>query len=269
MMRALTRRAAIGSGLCLLATRPGAALAAPDALARIKAAGVIRIGTSGSAPPYTGVDFADRLTGYDIAWGDLIAHSLEIRADWVKIDFRGLMLALQSGQVDALMSGIRITPAREKVFAFSIPYSYEATVAVAPVAHPGLSRFADIASHRIDVVAGSFQEQVARAVPGVTSIAALPSASDVFMSLRTGHADAAVLGMSAIAHYRHAGNTDMVVIGQGAAPTPQGIVMRLDEPSLKAAIDRVILAKIADGTYRDLYLQYFQQEPPVLGSGHT
>lgn len=265
---AMDRRTVLLGALALGAStgRITPAQAAGDVLAQVKARGVLRIGTSGSAPPYTGVDFTNKLTGYDIAWGNLIAQALGVRAEWVKIDFRGLMMALQSGQLDALMSGIRITPEREKVFAFSTPYSYEATVAVAPASHPGITSFKDIAGQRIDVVAGSFQEKVARATPGVTSVAALPSASDVFMSLRTGHADAAVLGMSAIAHYRHAGNTDMVVIGEGARPTPQGVVMRHDALALKAAIDKVIAEKVADGTYQKLYQQYFQQDPPKLPS---
>jgi len=259
----ISRRAAVLGAIALTAT-PSLTFAADSSLADIKARGVIRIGTSGSAPPYTGIDFTNQLAGYDIAWGKLIAEGLGVRVEWVKIDFRGLMMALQSGQVDALMSGIRITPEREKVFAFSRPYSYEATVAVAPTVHPGLTQFSDIAGHRVDVVAGSFQEQIARSTKGVTTISALPGASDVFMSLRTGHADVAVLGMSAIAHYLHVGNTDMVVIGQGAAPTPQGVVMRHDSLALKAAIDQVIDAKFADGTYHKLYLQYFQQEPPAV-----
>lgn len=236
--------------------------AGASTLEAIRKAGIIRIGTSGNAPPYTGVDFRNQLTGYDIAWGGLIADGLGVRLEWAKIDFRGLMPALQSGQVDALLSGIRITPARARVFGFSRPYSYEATVAVAPSGETGIHDFAGIAHHDVAVVAGSFQEQIARNTPGVTSIMALPGASDVFMSLRTGHAQVAVLGATSVAFYRSRGFDDMKLVGEGAEPTPQGVVLPHDDVALKAAIDSIIAAKFADGTYTRLYTQYFHMTPP-------
>ena len=252
-----------GAGL-LLAGRAVPAQANAGMLNAIKAAGKIRIGTSGNAPPYTGVDFRNTLTGYDIAWGGLIAAGLSVAPDWVKIDFRGLMPALQAGQVDALMSGIRITPQREAVFDFSRPYSYEATVAVTPVSNTTIHDFAGIAGRDVAVVAGSFQEQVVRATPGVVSIMALPGASDVFMSLRTGHAEVAVLGATSVAFYRSRGFSDMKVVGQGARPTPQGVVLPHDAADLKAAVDSIIDEKFADGTYLRLYSQYFHMQPPRM-----
>ena len=250
----------------LLPVRALPARASAGLLDAIRSAGRIRIGTSGNAPPYTGVDFRNTLTGYDIAWGDLIAHGLGVAPDWVKIDFRGLMAALQSGQVDALMSGIRITPQRSAVFDFSRPYSYEATVAAAPAGNSTIHNFAGIAGHDVAVVAGSFQEQVVRATPGVVSVMALPGASDVFMSLRTGHAEVAVLGATSVAFYRSRGFSDIKVVGQGASPTPQGIVLPHGAADLKAAIDPIIDAKFADGTYLKLYSQYFHMQPPSLRS---
>lgn len=267
MIQALSRRVCLSglAGALLLPSWSGNAYASDDSLSSLKKAGSIRIGTSGSAPPYTGVDPHNQLTGYDIAWGNLIGAALGLHVDWVKSDFRGLMTALQAGQVDALMSGIRITPKRETVFAFSVPYSYEATVAVAPSTNTTLKSFADVAHHDVAVVAGSFQEQITRATPGVSSVMALPGASDVFMSLRTGHAEIAVLGMSAITHYQQAGNTDMRIVGEGAAPMAQGVVLRHDAIALKSAIDAVIKAKVADGTYDRLYWQYFHVAPPSVG----
>ncbi|WP_428374295.1 substrate-binding periplasmic protein [Lichenicoccus sp.] len=260
------RRLLVGAAGLLVSGRAVRARASAGLLDAIRAAGRIRIGTSGNAPPYTGVDFRNTLTGYDIAWGELVAHGLGVAPDWVKIDFRGLMAALQAGQVDALMSGIRITPQRAAMFGFSRPYSYEATVAVAPAANSTIHDFAGIAGHDVAVVAGSFQEQIVRATPGVASVMALPGASDVFMSLRTGHAEVAVLGATSVAFYRSRGFSDIKVVGEGARPTPQGIVLPHGASDLKAAIDPIIDAKFEDGTYLKLYLQYFHMQPPNLSA---
>ncbi|MGS0648401.1 substrate-binding periplasmic protein [Komagataeibacter melomenusus] len=249
--------------------RAAPAWAGETELATLRSRGVIRIGTSGTSPPYTGIDFANNLTGYDIDWGNLIGKGLGLRVEWAKIDFRGLMIALQSGQVDALMSGIRITPERTQSFTFSRPYAYDETVAVVGSADTSIHDFAGIAGHQIAVVAGSYQEQVARAIPGATSVMALPSAGDVFMSLRTGHADVAVLGMSAISYYRKSGHDDFKVVATGAQATPQGVVFRKGADDLKAAVDAIIDEKIRDGTYARLYTQYFGiAPPPVDGMQH-
>src|SRR5579863_512310 len=107
--------------------------AGPDSLPTIRRRGYLRIGTSGTAPPNTWVNAHNELTGYDIDWGKLIGHALGLPIHWVREDFLGLLPALAAGQLDLVMSGVRIRPQLQTIFLFSRPYSYERMAAVVPV----------------------------------------------------------------------------------------------------------------------------------------
>jgi len=85
---------------------------------------VLVVGTSADFPPFEYKDpKTGNITGFDISLIKLIAK--KIGYDKVKIvdmNFDSLIPALQAGKVDVVIAGMTITPEREKVVDFSIPY---------------------------------------------------------------------------------------------------------------------------------------------------
>jgi ABC-type amino acid transport substrate-binding protein len=239
-----------------------AGLASGQTLARARDRGYLQIGTSGTAAPYSWVDARNELTGYDIDWGNLIGRNLGLPVRWMKIDFRGLMPALSAGQLDLVMSAVRIRPALQDVFLFSAPYSYEATVAITRKEDTTVRSLADIRGRRVAVVAASYQQDVARQIGGYRDMLSLPSGSEVFLALHVGHADVALVGVTAATHYLKVRGDDIRIVEAGSRPNPQGIVINRRGDDLKAAVDRVIAARIADGTAASLYRRHFGADFP-------
>jgi ABC-type amino acid transport substrate-binding protein len=243
-----------------------AVAAAPAAVARdlaaIRASGVLVIGTSGSGPPYTGVDSHNRLVGYDIELGGIIARRLGVKVLWKKIEFRGLMPALAADQIDMVMSAARIRPKLLETFLFSDPYSYEETVAVTHARDTGVNSLDDIRGRSVAVAASTFQEDVAKGIGGYKELLSYPSGADVFLALHTGHASVGVVGASAAQHYAKA-HMDPIRIVRGGAPlAPQGIVIGKHSVALKAAVDQILAERRADGDYAALYRKYLGSAPP-------
>jgi ABC-type amino acid transport substrate-binding protein len=253
----LAALASAGGGLPALAS----ASPAPD-LAGIRARGDLRIGTSGTAPPNTWVDAHDRLQGYDIDWGDMIARDLALPVRWVQVDFRGLMPALASGQIDMVITGVRIRENLKRVFLFSEPYAYERMVAVVRADDTAVRSLADIRGRSVGVVAASFQEDTIRRMGGYRELLAMPSGSDVFLSLHTGHIEVGVVGLTAAIHYAHQRPGEIRIVDQGGGVNAQGIVMQKTATALKAAVDRIVARCRADGTYLALYRKNFGIDPP-------
>jgi len=98
------------------------AFAADSTLARIVANDELRVGTSGAQPPFSLVAKSDELIGYDIDLANLIGDAMGVEVTFVKKPFGQLLDALEKGEVDIIMSGMTMTPARNLKVAFVGPY---------------------------------------------------------------------------------------------------------------------------------------------------
>lgn len=247
--------------LCLLLLLAGAAPASARTLQAVRARGYLIIGTSGTAPPYSWINRRDELIGYDIDLGEAIGRSLRLPVHWKRIDFRGLLPALSTGQLDLVMSAARIRPQLRHAFLFSAPYSYEETVAITRAGDPGVKALQDIHGRSVAVVATSFQEDIAKAIGGYKELLSLPNGADVFLALHTGHASVGIVGITAANHYARYGKDPINIIRAGAPLAPQGIVIGKTSAELKTAIDGILVARRADGSYQALYRKHFGTDP--------
>ena len=81
-------------------------------LARIVDTAELRVGTSGEQPPLTMTTRSGALVGLDIAFARVLAQAMGVEPKFVRLPFGRLIEALEAGEVDLVMSGMTITPAR-------------------------------------------------------------------------------------------------------------------------------------------------------------
>jgi polar amino acid transport system substrate-binding protein len=84
--------------------------------------GEIRIGTTGNQPPYSMKSKTGELIGYEVDLAKALATSMGVKLKLVEMPFSELMVALKSGKIDAIMSGMTITPERNLTVLFAGPY---------------------------------------------------------------------------------------------------------------------------------------------------
>ncbi|MCG6973985.1 MAG: transporter substrate-binding domain-containing protein [Desulfobacterales bacterium] len=97
------------------------ALAGP-AMDRIMKRGELLVGTSGAQPPLTATTKKGELIGLDIDIAKAMADSLGVKVKFVLMPFAKLLPALESNQVDIILSALTITPKRNQKVAFAGPY---------------------------------------------------------------------------------------------------------------------------------------------------
>jgi len=95
---------------------------ATPVLSRIEKSGVLRIGMSGNQPPLNATSRSGEIFGLEADLARVLASSMGVQAEIVPIPFPELLDALGDGKVDLVMSGMTITPERNKRFAFVGPY---------------------------------------------------------------------------------------------------------------------------------------------------
>ena len=91
-------------------------------LSKIYKSGELRIGTSGSQPPFTMKSKEGQLIGYEIELARLLTDAMNLKLKFVQKPFSELLPALEKGEVDIVMSGMTITPERNINFTFIGPY---------------------------------------------------------------------------------------------------------------------------------------------------
>ncbi|MEA9392034.1 ABC transporter substrate-binding protein [Acerihabitans sp. TG2] len=129
-----------------------------DRLDDIKHAGVIRVATFDSNPPFGSVDAKNHnIVGYDVDFANALADALGVKLELVSTNPANRIPLLQSGKVDLIVADITITPERAQVIDFSVPYFVTGQQFLVPVKSP--DKLVDYAHARIGAVKGTTGEQ--------------------------------------------------------------------------------------------------------------
>jgi len=111
------------AGLMLCATvAPSAAAAEAPALGRIVKDGVLRVGMSGDQAPLNMKNKSGKIVGLEVDLARLFAAAFQVDLRVIEKPFAELLPSLEKGEVDVIISGMSITPARTTEVSFVGPY---------------------------------------------------------------------------------------------------------------------------------------------------
>ena len=89
---------------------------------RVISRGELRVGVSGDMPPMNLLTKEDKVIGMDVDLATMIAEAMGVKLSMQRIDFKGLLPALESGSIDMIVSNMTMTPDRNLKVAFVGPY---------------------------------------------------------------------------------------------------------------------------------------------------
>jgi len=95
---------------------------ASPVLDRIQSRGELVVGTMGNMPPLNMTSKDGEIFGLEPDLARLMAKAMNVKVKFVTKPFNELLPALQNGQVDMVLSGMTITPERNRKVAFIGPY---------------------------------------------------------------------------------------------------------------------------------------------------
>lgn len=119
-------KAAAAAGLFF--ALPGSAYA-QDALKRVKAAGILKVGTETAFAPFDFIDESGAHVGLNVDLFDEIGKELGLKIQWVALPWEGVLPGLEAGQFDMVAGPATITKARAERYRFLSPVA-DATVAL-------------------------------------------------------------------------------------------------------------------------------------------
>lgn len=220
-----------------------------DALTRLRAAGVVRIGYAVEAP-FAILGDAGEVTGEAPEIARHVVEGLGIpRIEWRQMDFGSLVPELRAGRIDVIAAGLFITPERSGRVLFSRPTMAVRQAALVPAGNPrGLRSYKDIAGRpdvAVAVLAGSVEDQfMQRLGMGDGRLLRVPDALTGRRAVETGLAATLLLSEPSLRRMLSRGGSggfEVVVEGEIEAGLP-AFAFRLDEPELRDAWDDVLAA---------------------------
>lgn len=128
---------------------------------------VIKFAGETTYPPF---EYADGNTykGFDVDLSNAIAKEMGAQAEYVSMGFDALIPALESGQIDAIASGMVITQERSQKINFTDPYYKVGLVMVVKQDNNTINSEADIAGKTVAAQIGTTGAFLAEKQPGTT-----------------------------------------------------------------------------------------------------
>ncbi|MBN7287533.1 MULTISPECIES: basic amino acid ABC transporter substrate-binding protein [Campylobacter] len=154
---------------------------------------VFKVGASADYPPFEFIDDKNKITGFDIDLLEAIGNKIGVKFEVQNISFDGLIPALKTGKIDAIMSAMSATEDRRKSVDFTKPYYSTENLFIRKKGSD--VNDSNIGSKQIGVQLGTVQEIAARAITGAKVVPAEAIGSSI-LALKAGKIDIVLVDSS-------------------------------------------------------------------------
>ena len=218
-------------------------------------------GTNAEFPPFeyvTSNGTIGEFDGIDIAIAKQIAEEQGKTAEINNMEFDSLLLALQNGQVDAVIAGMTISDERKEAVDFSIPY-YTATQVMIVKQDSDITKAADMEGKKIVVIQGYTGETCVKDMG--YDYEAFKKGSEAILELVNGKCDVVVID-SATAEKYVGDNAGLKIVEDSTAFEAEeyGIAVKKGNTELLDQINASIQKMLDNGTVSELSAKYLDMD---------
>ncbi len=235
--------------LLLLLILPAACQSEEGAWPRIEREGVLRVGLDPTFPPFE-VTREQGVEGVDVDLAHALADEMGLEVAFVYFGYDGLYDALDTEQVDVLISALVIVPGRTRDFAYSEPYFNAGEILVVPSGSP-VVEMADLNGRRLAVELGAQGHveatQWAKRLPGLTVIP-FTGADEALTTVAEGEADAALVdGVSGRLYLKERPDSGLAHTEEPVTVEPYAMVVRIEDEVLLGRLDDALRSLKSSG----------------------
>ncbi len=224
----------------------------------VQSAGKLVIGTSPDFPPFEYLNANGEVEGIEIEIMQLVCQELGVELEIKQMDFDSVLPGVQTGKFNVGVSGISVTPEREKNTLFTVPYCLAAQAIVVTSDSPIASK-ADLEGKTVSVQTGTTAEEFCMS-NGYT-VKAFAANADAETALTVGKVDAWVIDDLTAAEMVAAYNEDhpdapLVILDEAMTTEPYAFAFAMGSDDLVARINEILNQLLADGTIAAIFEKY-------------
>lgn len=233
----------------------------------------LRIGIEGAYPPFSEVNAAGKLVGFDVDISKALCKQMQRDCQLVQIAWDGLIPALKTRKIDAIVASMSATPERKKSVDFTDKYysSYGRIVAPAKLARTITKDNLEdtLKNHVIGVQVSTNHDRYAtdKLAGKVGGIRRYQSQDEANLDMQAGRIDLTLADQIAMLTgflNTDAGKQYAFAVPVFDDPTYYGdgisIAVRKGDDSLRDAFNHAIKAIRDNGTYKTINDRYFSED---------
>lgn len=224
---------------------------------------VLTVGTNAAFEPFEMMaEDGETIIGFDVDLINAIAADQGMEVEMVNMEFDGLVMAVQNGQIDASIAGMSITPERQEQVAFTAPY-YDAGLNIAVAAdNTDITSEADLAGKVVASQMGTTGAAKALELQEagvVADVKLLENINVCMLALGNGEVDAVIMDIPVNGAYVAAHPEVAKIAAEFEVEVPEqfGIAVALDNTELLDKLNAGLENVKANGTYDELIDKYF------------
>ena len=218
----------------------------------VKKAGKLVIATSPDFPPFEELQADGSVTGIEIDIMELVCAELGVELVIKQMSFDSVLPGVQSGKYDVGVSGISVTPKRQKNVLFTDPYCLAAQVIVVKT-DSTITKKADLAGKKVSVQLGTTAEDFCR--ENGYEVDSYESNPEAKLALTTDKVDAWVVDDLTAAEMCKDDPT-VKILSEHMTTEPYAFAFNFEDEALVDEINAVLATLIADGTVAELFAKY-------------
>jgi len=248
----------------------GAGSAHADQLDTIMAAKKLRVAIDLAVPPYGMKDDKLQSTGSDVETAQLLAKDLGLALEIVPTTGANRIPFLQTDKADIVISSLSVTPEREKVIDFSLPYAAILAVVAAPKGVK-ITGPADLAGKKVISTRGTTNDQeLTKIAPPTAQITRFDDDATSITAVVSGQAEIFATAPPLLKTINERNPSKQMEPKFTMKVNMLAVGLRKNEPRLKAKVDEAIKARLKSGELNAIYRKFHGADlpPDVLAKGN-
>jgi polar amino acid transport system substrate-binding protein len=250
--------------LCLALLAGCAAKDTKDAsLGKIKAKGSFVVGLDDSFPPMGFRGDSGEIVGFDIDLAKEAAKRLGVKVEFKPVDWDGVIMSLDKGDIDVIWNGLTITDERKQKIAFSKVYLENRQIVVVK-ADSKIADKASLAGKNVGLQMGSSSEEAlakdTATAASIKNIRKYSNNTEALLDLAAGRIDAVVVDEVVGRYYISKKPGIYKVLADNFGNETYGVGFRTKDVSFREAIDKALDDMKADGTADAISVTWFGEK---------
>ncbi|SCX41527.1 transporter substrate-binding domain-containing protein [Variovorax sp. EL159] len=245
--------------LALVAGVAQAAMA--DQLDDIKKAGKVRVAIAMGTPLFSFADANLQPTGSDVDTATQLAKDLGVKLEIVSITNAARVPTLQAQRADLVIADLSITPEREKVVDFSVPYAVISIIVGGPKSIK-VTDYADLNGKRIGLTRATVNDTLTTQQAKGAEIVRYEDDATLITSMVTGQIDLFSSTPSNLSEMVKQAPAKNLELKFAQKDFDLGIALNKEQPKLKEWVNNWVVTNQKNGKLNAIYKKYHGRDLP-------
>jgi len=225
---------------------------------------VLKVAVSPDFSPFEFMDSQGKTTGFDVELIEALAQQMDRRLVLQNMSWDSLIPEVQSGNVDAIISAISMTPARTQLILFTDSYYQSGLAVMVRKGNSEIKGFEELKGRKVAVQIGTTGAIRAQRIPEV-EVRDFDLNSSTFLELQNGGVDAVLNDLPVLQFYlKDQKDSGLEIVGPMVGAESYGIGLRKGNEVLAAEFNVALKKLKENGEYERLYEKWFGVKPPKL-----